>query len=100
MGTSVAIAILALDPDQRWSIMFVAGRAVQNMVLEGRHHGLGSVMATIYELESARELLMFPDDCHIRVVISFVYPLEDPLQHPARKEGRQSIDEVVRWDTW
>ena len=99
-GASVAIAILTLDPDQRWSIMFDAGRAVQNMVLEGWHHGLGSVMATIYEPERARELLQFPDDWHIRVAISFGYPLKDPLEHPARKEGRQSIDEVVRWDTW
>lgn len=99
-GAAFAVAVLTFDPAQRWSIMFDAGRAVQNMVLEAWQHGIGTVMATIYEPERARELLQFPEDWHIRVAVSFGYPAEDTTARPPRKEGRQQLAEVLRWDTW
>lgn len=99
-GAAVGVAIVTPDPALRWSMMFDAGRAAQNMVLQAWEHGIGSVMATIYEPERARELLKFPDDWHIRVAISFGYPAQDPTARPPRKGGRHTLEEVVHWDAW
>lgn len=100
-GASLAIVILTPDPAGRWSIMFDAGQAAAYMQLAAWQHGIGSCLATIYELEAARDLLKVPDHLHPQVAISFGYP-EDPalLTKPPQAGGRLPFDEVVHFEQW
>lgn len=100
-GAALCIAIITVDPDTRWSIMFDAGQAASYMQLEAWELGIGSCMATIYEPEKARDLLGFPADLHIRAAISFGYPAEEAkLTAPPKKGGRTILDELLHWETW
>jgi nitroreductase len=100
-GAAMGVAILTIDPGQRFSIMFDAGQAAAYMQLAAWELGVGSCLATIYEPDKARQLLGFPDDLHIRVAISFGYPLDRPiLTAPPHKGGRRAYDEIVHWENW
>jgi len=100
-GAALGVALLTPDPTQRFSIMFDAGQAAAYMQLAAWELGIGSCLASIYEPEQAREVLGFPEDWHLRIALSFGYPLEDELlSHPPRKGGRRSLDEVIHWDKW
>ncbi len=100
-GAALAVAILTPDPAQRWSILFDAGQAAAYMQLAGWELGIGSCLATIYEPDTARQLLGHPDDLHLHVAISFGYP-RDPseLSAPPHRGGRHSFEDVVRYEVW
>jgi len=100
-GAAFAVAILTPDPDQRWSISFDVGQAAAYMQLAAWELGIGSCLATIYEHDKARELLKFPDDIHLRVAISFGYPLESgEMNARPRQGGRKSVDEITHYEFW
>lgn len=100
-GAAAAIAILTPDPAQRWSIMFDAGQAAAYMQLEAWERGIGSVPATMYEPEAAREALGAPTEWHVNVIFSFGYPANpEDLTRPPRKGGRAELDEVIHWEKW
>lgn len=61
--------------------------------------GIGSCLATIYDYDRARALLSFPEDMHLRIAISFGYPVIS-APRPARKNGRRNFKEVVHWEIW
>ena len=71
-----AVILITPDPDQRWSILFDAGQAAAYMQLAAWEHGIGSCLATIYELDEARDLLGFPPDWVAHVAMSFGYPAD------------------------
>ena len=100
-GAALGVAILTPDPAQRFSILFDAGQCAGYMQLAAWELGIGSCPATIYEPEKARQLLGFPDEHHLRIVLSFGYPL-DPgvLTAVPRKGGRTELVDVVHWETW
>jgi nitroreductase len=63
--------------------------------------GIGSCPASIYEPEKAREILGFPSELHLRIVLSFGYPLVgEKLSAPPKKGGRRELDEIVHWEKW
>lgn len=100
-GAALAVAIITPHPDERFSIMFDAGQSAAYMQLAAWEMGIGSCLGTIYEPEKARALLGFPDDLHIRIAISFGYPLdEETIQRPPEQGGRRPLDEVVHWERW
>jgi nitroreductase len=100
-GAALAVAILTPDPAQRFSIMFDAGQAAAYMQLAAWELGIGSCLASIYEPGKARELLSFPPDLHLRIAISFGYPLsEETITRPPRPGGRNPLEQVVHWETW
>jgi nitroreductase len=100
-GAALGVALLTPDPAQRFSIMFDAGQAAAYMQLAAWELDIGSCLASIYEPEQARQILDFPGDWHLRIALSFGYPLEETLLvQPPRKGGRRSLDEVVHWDKW
>lgn len=100
-GAALGVAILTIDPNQRWSVMFDAGQAAAYMQLAAWEMGIGSCMATIYEPDKARALLGFPDEYHIRAAISFGYPADEKvITAPSKKGGRESFDDVVHWEHW
>lgn len=100
-GAAVAVAILTPDPEGKFQIMFDAGQAAAFMQLAAWELGVGSVPASIYEHEKAREILGLPAEWHLRIALSFGYPAdEQKLSTPPKKGGRRSLEEMVHWDRW
>jgi len=100
-GAAFAIAILTPDPTAKFQTMFDAGQAAAFMQLAAWELGVGSVPASIYEHEKARDILRFPPEWHLRIALSFGYPQdEERLLSAPKKGGRRPLDEVVHWDQW
>jgi nitroreductase len=100
-GAALGVAILTPDPTSKFQTMFDAGQAAAFMQLAAWELGVGSVPASIYEGEKARQVLGFPSEWHLRIALSFGYPLdEEKLSAAPKKGGRRSLDEVVHWERW
>jgi nitroreductase len=100
-GAALAVAILTPDPTEKFQTMFDAGQAAAFMQLAAWELGVGSVPASIYEGERAREILGFPPEWHLRIALSFGYPVDkEKLSAAPKKGGRRSLAEVVHWDRW
>jgi nitroreductase len=100
-GAALAVAILTPEPTAKFQTMFDAGQAAAFMQLAAWELGVGSVPASIYEPEKAREILGFPSEWHLRIALSFGYPVEEEkLSAAPKKGGRMSLEEVAHWDKW
>lgn len=100
-GAALGVAILTPDPDGKFQVMFDAGQAAAFMQLAAWEMGVGSVPASIYEHEKAREILGFPSEWHLRIALSFGYPLdEEKLSAAPKKGGRRPLQDIVHWDHW
>ena len=100
-GAVLAVAILTPNPEGKFQIMFDAGQAAAFMQLAAWELEVGSVPASIYEPELARQILAFPPEWHLRIALSFGYPLEDEkLSAAPKKGGRRPLEELVHWDKW
>jgi nitroreductase len=100
-GAALGVALLSEDPAEKFQRMFDLGQCAAYMQLAAWELGVGSCLASIYEPEKARQLLGFPENLHLRIAISFGYPLDDHLlSAPPRKGGRRSFDEAVHRDRW
>ena len=100
-GAALGVAILTPEPTAKFQTMFDAGQAAAFMQLAAWELGVGSVPASIYDAEKAREILGFPPEWHLRIALSFGYPLEEEkLSAAPKKGGRREFDEVVHWDKW
>ncbi len=100
-GAAMGVAILSPNPEGKFQDLFDVGQAAAYMQLAAWELGVGSCLASIYEPEKARAILGFPPEWHLRIAISFGYPLEEEkLSAPPKKGGRRSLDEVVHWDRW
>jgi nitroreductase len=101
-----ATAIALVRPDatnahQLRTYLWDLGRAAQNMMLAAWELGIGSVPATVYDLELASGLLGLPNDQRCDFLLSFGYPADaSVLVAPNRAGGRRPLDEVVHEDTW
>jgi nitroreductase len=100
-GAALCVAILTPDPEGKFQIMFDAGQAAAFMQLAAWEFGVGSVPASLYEFEKARKILKFPAEWHLRIALSFGYPLEaGKISAPPKKGGRMTLDELVHWNQW
>ena len=100
-GAALGVAILTPDPTGKFQTMFDAGQAAAFMQLAAWELGIGSVPASIYEHEKAREILGFPPEWHLRIALSFGYPLdEEKLTAAPKKGGRRPLEEVIHWEKW
>jgi nitroreductase len=91
----------ATNEHQLRTFLWDLGRAAQNMVLAAWELGIGSVPATVYDLELASRLLGLPSDQRCDFLLSFGYPADPSvLTAPNRAGGRRPLDEVVHEDTW
>ncbi len=100
-GAALGAAILTPNPEGKFQDLFDAGQAAAYMQLGAWELGVGSCLASIYEPEKARQILGFPPEWHLRIALSFGYPLdEEKLTAAPKKGGRRSLDEVVHWDRW
>lgn len=103
-GAAVGIALITPDPhaaNAPLSITFDLGQAADAMMLVAWELGIGSVPATVYEQDRARELLGYPADQHCEFLLSFGYPTNpDDLTRPPRPGGRKAIDDLVHEERW
>jgi len=100
-SAALAVAILTPEPTAKFQTMFDAGQAAAFMQLAAWELGVGSCPASIYEAERAREILGFPSELHLRIVISFGYPAdEEKLTAAPKKGGRREFEEIVHWERW
>jgi nitroreductase len=103
-GAAVAIALITPDPqtsDAPLSVMFDLGQAAAYMMLAAWELGIGSVPATVYDHDRARQLLGYPDTHHCEYLLSFGYPADDAvLTAPNRPGGRRPLAEIVHDERW
>ena len=100
-GAALGVAILSPNPEGKFQDLFDIGQAAAYMQLGAWELGVGSCLASIYEPEKARQILGFPPEWHVRIALSFGYPLdEEKLTAPPKKGGRKSLEELVHWDQW
>jgi nitroreductase len=100
-GAALGVAILHPDPTEKFQILFDIGQCAAYMQLAAWEMGIGSVIASIYEPDSARNILGFAADLTVRFALSFGYPADEAaLSSPPKKGGRQPFNEVVHWDHW
>ena len=99
-------AIALVRPDARnehqlRTLMWDIGRAAQNMVLAAWELGIGSVPATVYDLDLAARLLGLPDDQRCDFLLSFGYPAEaSALSAPNKPGGRVPLETIVHEERW
>jgi len=100
-GAALGVAVLTPDPEGKFQIMFDAGQAAAFMQLAAWELGVGSVPASLYEFDKTREILGFPPEWHLRIALSFGYPLdEEKLSAAPKKGGRVALENIVHWDRW
>lgn len=103
-GAALAVALVTPDPARSsapLSVMFDLGQAADSMMLAAWELGIGSVPATVYQHDLARELLGYPEDHHCEFLISFGYPADpDDLTRPRRAGGRRALEELVHEERW
>ena len=103
-GAAVAIALLTPSPaatDAPLSVMWDLGRAAQSMVLAAWELGIGSVPATVYQHDRARELLGYPADWHCEFILSFGHPADSALLTAAKRAGgRRALAELAHEERW
>ena len=100
-GAALGVAIVHSDPGEKFQLMFDIGQAAAYMQLAAWELGVGSCLASIYHPERARLLLGFPDDLHLRIAISFGYPLDEgSMEAQPKKGGRRNLDNIVHWEHW
>ncbi|HEY5982848.1 MAG TPA: nitroreductase family protein [Anaerolineales bacterium] len=100
-GAALGVAILTPDPSARFQTMFDAGQAAAYMQLAAWDLGVGSCPASIYDPEKARAILGFPQEYHLRIMLSFGYPRDEQIIRAApKKGGRRSLNDVVHYEKW
>ncbi len=100
-GAALGVAILEPNPSSKFQTMFDAGQAAAYMQLAAWELGIGSCLASIYDMAKARTLLGFPSDLELHIALSFGYPAdESQLTASPRVGGRKPLTEIVYWDRW
>lgn len=103
-GAATAIALITLDPrapEAPLSVMFDLGQAADSMMLTAWELGIGSVPATVYEHDRARELLGYPAELHCEYLLSFGYPADPAdLDRPLRSGGRKPLASLIHEERW
>ena len=100
-GAAMAVAILIPDPNEKFQHLVDCGQAAAFMQLAAWELGVGSCPASIYGSEKSREILGFPSQWHLRLALSFGFPLNDTaFSAPPKKGGRLEFKELVHWDRW
>ena len=103
-GAAVGVALVTPDPhlpDAPLSILFDLGQAAENMMLVAWELGVGSVPATVYQHDLAREILGYPEDRRCEYLLSFGYPADpSDLTRPPVKGGRTPLTDLLHEERW
>ena len=98
---ALAVLILTPDPQAYYWVMFDAGQSAAYMQLAALELGVGSCVTTLHRPEPSRELLGYPNDLHLRMLVAFGYPADPKaLEAPPRQGGRRPIEEIAHFERW
>lgn len=101
-GCALCIVIVVPTQNERtlWHF-FDSGQSAAYMQLAATEISIGSCLGTIYEPESAAEILGIPAGFQTRLVISFGYPADqEAAGRSLQAGGRRVFADVVHWETW
>jgi nitroreductase len=91
----------ARQPEERESIAFDLGHAVQNLMLAAWDEGVGSCHATLDRPDGVREVLGLPQQVRCDLAISLGYPADPAsVDAPPRPGGRKPLAEVLHEERW
>jgi nitroreductase len=96
-GAAAAIAFVTPRPsdvEERESIAFDLGQAVENAMVAAWDLGIGSCHASVYEQDRMRSLLGYPEDSACDLIVSFGYPADAAMAPPGSRGGRKPIASV------
>ncbi len=100
-GAALGVALVMPNPAEKFQTLFDSGQAAAYMQLAAWELGVGSCIASIYDMEKARSILGFPADRYLDVAISFGYPADEMKLFAApKKGGRKPLEEMVHWEQW
>jgi nitroreductase len=100
-GAALAVALIIPNPSVKFQTLFDSGQAAAYMQLAAWELGVGSCLASIYEMEKARGILGFPSELYVDIALSFGYPAdENKLSAAPKKGGRKPLEDMVHWDRW
>ena len=69
--------------------------AVENLLLEAHHLGLGACWVAWYRQTEIRPVLAIPADKYVCGIVTVGYPAETPAPHP-----RKPLESLVRYELW
>jgi len=100
-GAAMAVAILTPDPQSSYAVMFDAGQSAAYMQLAALELGIGSCLVSLHRPEPSRQLLGYPEDLHLRFMITFGYPANpEDLEPAARPGGRAPLEKIAHFEHW
>ena len=103
-GAAMGVALVtptSKDADDPLSVMFDLGQAAAYMMFAAWELGIGSVPATVYEHDLARQLLGYPETHLCEYILSFGYPADSSeLTAPNRPGHRRPLDEIIHEERW
>ena len=99
-GAALCVCILTPAPGERfpWH-MFDIGQAAAYMQLAAHDQGVASCPGSVYHPDEARDLLGYPADKLLTILLSFGYPA-DRERKGLGQVGRRDFADVVHWETW
>jgi nitroreductase len=75
------------------------GQAAMSMLITATDLGIGSGHAGVDDQERARQILGFPEDRIVALMVDFGYPADRPLS-PIRNPKRRPFEEIVHRERW
>jgi nitroreductase len=91
----------AAQPEERESVAFDLGQAVQNLMLAAWDEGVGSCHATLDRPDGVRHVLGLPEQVRCDLAISLGYPADPTsMKAPPRPGGRKRLAEVLHEERW
>ena len=99
-----AAAIAVVVPDfedekDRRRAQTDVGQAAMSMLIAATDLGIGSGHAGVADQERARQILGFPEDRIIALMVDFGHPADRPLS-PIRNPKRRPFEEIVHRERW
>lgn len=102
-AAAFGVALVTPAVDEVWrkeSIAFDLGQAAENMMIAAWDLGIGSVHASVYDEDMARELLGYPADRRCDTILSFGYPKDPAVLERAPSRGRKPLREILHEERW
>jgi nitroreductase len=102
-GAAFGVALVVPVAEEVWrkeSIAFDLGQAAENMMIAAWDLGIGSVHASVYDEDMARELLGYPTDRRCDTILSFGYPKDPGVLELPPSGGRKPLSEILHMEHW
>ena len=69
--------------------------AIEHIVLQATHEGLGTCWVSWFQQKNIRPLLNIPNDKYVVCVLTLGFPAEKPKERP-----RKNIEQIIHYNNW